>query len=253
VLTLREDPAASRKILPTKSAGKRRASAEHVLSRRAKRQSRRSREGECPFASDAEPVSVPAAAPSRLRAKEYPITILLPIQEGRNVVIRNGLPARLATLLRDEVNNWLTGDYQIRQWNDIEPKKNADCMLKVARGSVGWGDSFRGEEASRACRDCSANFGDSRLIIPKPCIMLREDTKVERYILFLPLAEDLREGKGWKERGFWVNEMPRPPTPDLDALRAHARQNDPGDRDRYSMPDPRDFGSGRRISRRPAR
>ena len=37
--------------------------------------------------------------------------------------------------------------------------------------------------------------------------MLRADAKGE-FILFLPLAEDLREGKVWKARGFWVYETP---------------------------------------------
>ncbi|KAI4684277.1 hypothetical protein J4E81_009157 [Alternaria sp. BMP 2799] len=223
-----QDP--SRRIVPKKNAGKRRASAEDVLGSRSKRQSRRSQEGECPFASDAEPeFSVPVTASPGLFAKEYPIAILLPNKYGRDIVIRNGIPAQLTTLLRDEVKKWLRGDFSITAWNDIEPSKNADCMLTVAEDAVGWTSCFRGEEPSRACSKCSAEYGNGRSMIPKPCIMLREDTKGERYILFLPLAEDLREGKGWKERGFWVNETPRAATLWLDALRMQIRLQNRGD------------------------
>ena len=77
MLTLQGVLAVSRKTLPTRSAGKLQASADHVLSKRAKRRSRRSREDECPFASDAEPESyVPTTASSGRRAEEYPIAIL---------------------------------------------------------------------------------------------------------------------------------------------------------------------------------
>jgi len=256
MLTLQEDHVAPRKTLPTKGAGKRRASSERVSSTRAKRQSRRSREGECPFASDAEPessvpvtassrllaeeypiailpqdsecpfasdaepkFSVPATASSELHAKEYPIAILLPTQDGRNVVIRNGIPAQLTKLLRDEVKKCLTTKFCIRAWNDADHEDNALCMLTAADGFIRSYLFPKGQGASRACLVCCTSHGESGLITPRPCVMLRADAKGE-YILALPLPEDLRVGKGWKERGFWVNETPRAPPPRIDALRA---------------------------------
>ena len=220
MLTLQEDHVAPRKTLPTKGAGKRRASSERVSSTRAKRQSRRSREGECPFASDAEPnFSVPATASSELHAKEYPIAILLPIQDVRNVVIRNGIPAQLTKLLRDEVKKCLTTKFCIRAWNDADHEDNALCMLTAADGFIRSYLFPKGQGASRACLVCCTSHGESGLITPRPCVMLRADAKGE-YILALPLPEDLRVGKGWKERGFWVNETPRAPPPRIDALRA---------------------------------
>ncbi|KAI4606129.1 hypothetical protein J4E80_010337 [Alternaria sp. BMP 0032] len=256
VLTLQEDLAVPRKTLPTKGAGKRRASAERSLSKRAKRQSRRSREGECPFASDAEPessvpatassrllaeeypiailpqdsecpfasdaepnFSVPATASSELHAKEYPIAILLPVQDGRNVVIRNGIPAQLTKLLRDEVKKCLTTKFCIRAWNDADHEDNALCMLTAAYGFIRSYLVPKGQGASRACVVCCTSPGESGPIAPRPCVMLRADAKGE-YILCLPLPEYLRVGKGWKERGFWVNETSRGPFPRFDALRA---------------------------------
>ncbi|KAI4653127.1 uncharacterized protein J4E79_008640 [Alternaria viburni] len=213
-----QDP--SRRTVPKKSAGKRQASAEDVLRSRSKRPSRRSEESDCPFASDAEPESyVPTIAPSKLRAKEYPIAILLPVQGGRNVVIRNGIPDRLTTLLRNEVKKWLTNDLCIRAWNDADSERNAACMLITAEKLIVSDNLPKGQEPTRACRNCSTSVEDGGLYDPRPCAMLRADAKGE-YILVLPLPEDLREGKGWKERGFWVNETPRAPFPRFDALRA---------------------------------
>ncbi|KAI4640643.1 hypothetical protein J4E93_008233 [Alternaria ventricosa] len=225
VPTLQEDSAILRQALPTRSAGKRQASAEHALSNRTKRQSRRSRDGECPFASDAEPeFSVPANASSGYRARKYPMAILLPIQDGRNVVIRNGIPAQLTTLLRDEVNKWLTDDFSIAIWNDADHGGNYVCMLTASEGFVGSHHLPKDHGAFRACRTCSTSIEDGGLAAPRPCIMLRADAKGE-YILFLPLPDDLRMGKGWKERGFWVNETPRAPPPLLDVLRARGSRN----------------------------
>jgi len=150
--TLQGHQDSSRRTVPKKSAGKRQASAEDVLGSRSRRQSRRSQEGDCPFASDAEPnFSVPATASSVLHAKEYPIAILLPIQGGRNVVIRNGIPARLTKLLRNDVNKWLTTDFCIRAWNDADHEDNALCMLTAPESLTGSRNVPKGQEAFKAC------------------------------------------------------------------------------------------------------
>ena len=61
--------------------------------------------------------------------------------------------------------------------------------------------------------------------------MLRADAKGE-FILCLPLPDDLRVGKGWKERGFWVNETPRAPAPRAFAPRFDALRTRSGHKDR---------------------
>jgi len=122
MLTLQGVHAISRKTLPTKGVWKRRASAKHTLSDRAERQSRCPDTSEPPYASKegadfekrahVSSGSLLAPTPSSAlksggeKAKQYPIAILLPVENDRDILLHNNnnIPADLATFLRGEVD-----------------------------------------------------------------------------------------------------------------------------------------------------
>jgi len=231
MLTLQGVHAISRKTLPTKSAGKRQASAEHALSDRAKRQSRCPDTSEPLYASEEDanfeerarvssgsllvPTPSSALKSSGEKAKQYPIAILLPLEDDRNIRLHNNdIPAELATFLRGEVDKWLDNALRIKWWNSIYHENYADCMLTQAVCIIGvdYSRTLEGQHATRACSLC-VDPSISGLSAPRPCVVLRKDAKGELYMLFLPLMPYMRKGKGWLERGFWMNESKHPYIP----------------------------------------
>jgi len=217
MLTLQGFHAVSRKTLPTKSAGKRQARAEHALSDRAKRQSRCPDVSEPPYASEEDanveerarvssgsllaPTPSSALKSGGVKAKQYPIAIQLPVEDDRNILLQNNdIPAELATFLRGEVDKWLDNALRIKWWNSIYYENYADCMLTQALCIIGvdYSSTLEGQNATRACRLC-VDPSISGLSAPRPCVELRKDANGGLYMLFLPLMPYMRKGRGgWR-------------------------------------------------------
>jgi hypothetical protein len=92
---------------------------------------------------------------------------------------------------------------RLKTWESLTVQREV-CILTCIIGKVKKGSFKDTHTAYEACGKCVGRDGGSgRKSDPRPCAGLME-YEGETTIGFLPLPEQLRQGKHWAEAEFWI-------------------------------------------------
>ncbi|KAF2126238.1 hypothetical protein P153DRAFT_388981 [Dothidotthia symphoricarpi CBS 119687] len=146
---------------------------------------------------------------------DYPIHIIVPKNaenadwtvesnpESDDWFVRSeDIPRDLREYLAERLHGQIVGSKRIQAWNRMKPCVDV-CVLHNAISRNGK-PVF--PTAWRACTTC-AKTSNSTKTKPRVCALLQEDTDGTRCIVVLPLPEELRVGKSWEDREFWVRSV----------------------------------------------
>jgi hypothetical protein len=125
---------------------------------------------------------------------------------------KGDVPLDLKTALEDALMGHITGPSRIKAWNAITEMEKACVLTKVIgkakQGSFGRGcatmTATAADEACSTCPGATPGVKGGRRAVARPCaVVITLDGKLT--LGFLPLPVNLRAGKVWTEKGYWVN------------------------------------------------
>jgi hypothetical protein len=114
---------------------------------------------------------------------------------------RPDAPEGLATYLHNEFCKPLKGhSKRQKEWNKPQPSPVVCILVRIVgklKHSV-----FPDGVARTACDTCSCHIQSSKGK-PWPCAVVEKDAD-GFFLLVLPLREELRRGKTWEDKGYWM-------------------------------------------------
>lgn len=117
---------------------------------------------------------------------------------------KNEFEAEIGDSLLKALLDCISGNQgRLRQWDTMQPTKQACILMKVI-GKSNKGSFPDITHADEACQRCLGNRGAGRRVNPRPCAgLMQRDGKT--YIAFLPLPRAMREGKQYTDLGYWID------------------------------------------------